>query len=135
MSLRQDVLDAIQASSILLVFITIFFNISYYKILSILKKEIPEGKLAKQRLINEMNYRILSFSFPVVFINASCFYLFMPLAVRIIKNSTFRFFDFDILLTGFIFIVFGLGIFLFWSLFLLYKSIRKKNSIKKAKST
>lgn len=130
MIIRQEILDAFQATSLILVFITVFFNIKYPLIVKNINIEIPEGKLAKKRAKKQILNNLLINNLPTMLLNGGSFYLFLPLTIKILKSSNFSLFHFDILPTAFIFIVLWIGLFFVWSFILFIITVLKILSIK-----
>ncbi|KXS38257.1 MAG: hypothetical protein AWU54_2226 [Candidatus Frackibacter sp. T328-2] len=129
MTLRQETLDAFQATSLILVFVTVFFNIKYPLIIENLNLKIPEGKKARQNLKDKMKTDLIINNLPTMILNGGSFYLFFPLTIKTIKTTNFEIFNFNILSTAFLFIEFWIGIFFIWSAILLVKTIIKIKSI------
>lgn len=134
MTLRQETLDAFQATSLILVFVTVFFNIKYPLIIENLNLKIPEGKKARRNLKDKMKKNLYINNLPTLILNGASFYLFLPLTIKTIKTTNFQIFEFNILSTSFVFIEFWIGIFFIWAAILLVKTIKKINSINIKKS-
>jgi flagellar biosynthesis protein FlhB len=123
----ESIIDSFSAISVLLVFIIMLFTLRYPKIIADINKEIPRKEKIKER---EREKRRLKSSFiincmPQTVLLGITAYLFLPLSIYIIKNSQFSFWNFDFLITIFIFISGWIWSFFIWSLVLGLKILFK----------
>lgn len=131
LDLDKQILDAFQASSIILVFVTILFSIRYPKIIEeINKEEIPTGDLAKKREKKRLIQVFMLNCFPLVFILIWCSYLFIPMFITVINNTKINLFHFGFLPTAFVFVVFWVWFLFIWSFWLSCFLYKKISSIK-----
>jgi hypothetical protein len=125
-NLNQTIESAIGAISVLLVFVTVLFSIRYPEINKVIEEELeirkPKAlKSQKEKIIKTIIFKWL----PVVLLNLIVVYVTTPLAVKIIKHSSFAIFNFDFLRTSFILIWSCNIMFFLYSVFLLVMLVRK----------
>lgn len=131
MDFRQELLDVFQATSLLIVFITVLFGLKYQVIIEDIKKEIPNGESAKKREKNRLTKSFFMNILTQIILLGSTSYIFLPIAVRIMVASEFRinFWNFDFLQTAYVMISIWLWVFFVWILWLAYKMIKKISRI------
>ena len=110
--INEEIRLAFDAMSLLLVFVTVLFDIRYKVIQKEIEKSIPEGDKAKKQLRRELIRGILINSAPLVVITGGISYLFSPLLRKVIEQSKLNIWNFDFFRSSFVFIV--LLIFLFF---------------------
>jgi len=135
MAINNTILNAFQSISLLLVFITIFFNIKYDVIKNDINANVPNGSTAREKLINRINKNFKKNCIPLLLFSGVSFYILFPLTVRIIKNSKFAIWNFNILRTSFIFISIWVGVLFVWSILLSYRIKQKIGEIKNSSDT
>jgi hypothetical protein len=129
--LDKILLDAFQASSIILVFVTILFGLRYPAIVNEVNREdILSGDLAKRREKKRLWNNFFVNCFPLVFISLWCSYLFLPLFIKVLQNTHFSLFEFDFLPTAFVFVSFWVWLLTVWSIFLSFLFIKRIRSIR-----
>lgn len=113
-----DLQSAPEFISLILVFITVFFDLRYPQIIKDIRKGIPSGEKAKKDLKLGLTNSLLTKSLPIVLINLLSFYLFLPSVIEIIKSYKLSLWNFDFAVSTFVFVAFLISIYLFWSLYL-----------------
>ncbi len=96
--------DIFTSLSLLLVFVVMYFSMYKDKIDTIKDVIIPNGKIAKQQLMKNINSMIISKLIPILFMTGFVWYLFLFSTIGIIWNSKFTFIGFDVLNTSLCFI-------------------------------
>ncbi len=132
MDFKSSIIDSFSATSVLLVFIIMLFSIRYPQIIQDINKEVPRKEKTKEC---EHEKRRLMHSFlinclPQTILLGITNYLFLPLTIHIIKNSQLSFWNFDFILTIFLFVVGWIWIFFIWSIILGLRVILKTLHIK-----
>lgn len=130
MSLRDAILDAAQLTSLILVFVTTLFGIRYPVIMDDLAREVPVGSKARQRERQKLVRSLLVNCLPPLIANTASAYLLSPLAVTTIRIAELRFWNFDIVLTSFMFVVVWVLSFAVWSWLLFIRLLLKILCIK-----
>lgn len=123
--LRQNILDAFQAISLLLVFVTMLFTLRYPAIVTDLNEETPSGLRARRKLADKLTRGFWMNAAPIILLDGAALYLLLPLAVEIIRSGTLMPWNADLLLRAYIFVVFWIGAFLVWSSLLGFRLVRK----------
>lgn len=84
-----------------------------------INKEIPSaGAIAIKNVKNELKSSLIANCIPLVILNFISGYLFLPLSIKVIRNSTFKLWNFDFLPTAFIFIAIWIWILLIWNMYI-----------------
>jgi hypothetical protein len=132
MQIHRTIVDILQASSIILVFLTVIFGVKYPLIISDLETEIPNEnkKNERNRVKKKLSQNFIMNCLPLTLLCAVFGYILLPFAFVIIKSSNIAIWNFDVLKTIFVIIVLWIWIMFFWFLLLAGKSIRKIMSIK-----
>lgn len=125
MDLNKLILDAVQAVSLILVFVTMLFTLRYPGIIKDIGEDIPEGERAKKREKDRLLHSFLVNSLPPLFLNGIAAYIFLPLTIKIIKQTHISLWQFDFLPTAFVLISFWVWCFFIWSLYLGFRMIKK----------
>lgn len=127
MDLRQLLLDAFQATSLLIVFITVLFGLRYQTIIEDINKDVPTGNLAKRREKRRLWGSFFINIFTQVIMIGLISYLFLPLIFKIVRINGLQicFWNFDFLTTAFIFVTIYIWIFFIWTIVLGYKILKK----------
>ena len=116
--INEEIRLAFDAMSLLLVFVTVLFDIRYKVIQKEIEKSIPEGDKAKKQLRRELIRGILINSAPLVVITGGISYLFSPLLRKVIEQSKLNIWNFDFFRSSFVFIVLLIFLFFLWSCYL-----------------
>jgi len=121
--LRGQALDSLQALTIFVAFVTVLFGIRYPAIAAALGKPLSgsDKPIARKNEKKELRRLFWSQCAPLALLAGVPAYLFLPLSVRIISESSFSLWNFDTLKTGFVLLTGYLAVFFGWSL---YQSIR-----------
>ncbi|MDQ0272754.1 uncharacterized BrkB/YihY/UPF0761 family membrane protein [Cytobacillus purgationiresistens] len=129
--LNKLVEGSFNAISILLVFSTGLFSISYPPINDVLNKDIDREKPKALKRQRENLYNILfSKCIPILIISFIIVYISLPLGIRIASESTLDLIHFDFIRTAYMLIWFlNIGIFII-SVYLLYRLIIKIKNCK-----
>ena len=114
----DDILNTFQATSLILVFVTLIFTVNYPKIIADINTNLPSGRMAikreKRRLKNSLFKRCLP---QILFFGISS-YIFLPLFVNIVTSFDLNLWNFDFVPTAYILITFWIWYIFLWSLFL-----------------
>jgi len=132
MDFIRIIIDSFSATSVLLVFIIMLFSLRYPQIMQDINKEVPRKEKTKEcerEKIRLMNSFIIN-CLPQIILLGITNYLFLPLTIHIIKNSRFNFWNFDFIITIFLFVVGWIWIFFIWSIILGLRVILKTLHIK-----
>ncbi|MED1607520.1 hypothetical protein MKX67_03755 [Cytobacillus sp. FSL W7-1323] len=124
--LNKLIEGSFNAISILLVFSTGLFSISYPSINDVLNEDIDRGKPKALKRQKEKLYNILfSKCIPILTLSTIIVYISSPLGIRIASESTLDLIHFDFIRTAYMLIWFlNIGIFII-SVYLLYQLIMK----------
>lgn len=127
-------MEAFQASSIILVFVTILFGIRYPIIIKeITDEDIPNGELAKKREKKRIKHSFLINCLPLNFVLLWCSYLFIPIFIKILKLTHINLFNFDFLPTSFVFVAIWIWILTLWSICLSILFAKRIDQLNKGK--
>jgi hypothetical protein len=130
MEIKESILEAFQATSLILVFLSMLFTINYPKIIKDLNLEIRNGERAKKKQKDKLIKNFLIHCVPTFLLSLSSLYLFSPLTLKIIKNIEFKLWNFSFLPMSFLFIVIWVCFIFIWITILTYKMLNKIKSIK-----
>jgi len=130
MEIKESILEAFQATSLILVFLSMLFTINYPKIIKDLNLEIRNGERAKKKQKDKLIKKFLIHCVPTFLLSLSSLYLFSPLTLKIIKNIEFKLWNFSFLPMSFLFIVIWVCFIFIWITILTYKMLNKIKSIK-----
>lgn len=130
MELRELILDAFQATSIILVFVTLLFSIKYPTLVSILQMEEPAGSKAKSRLKKTLITHFVTDAIPLLFLSIISFYMLLPLAINVICSDLLTLWSSDILPLAYIAITIWVMMLLIWIIILTYRLLVKIHQIK-----
>lgn len=111
----QEISIAFQATSLILVFVTVLFGIRYDRIREDIRKEKPAGKLG---ITDHRRYLLRSLAAncgPLLLVNGLASWLFAPLFLRVLGESSFALWDFDFARTSFVLIALSVVFFFVWS--------------------
>jgi len=130
MEIKESILEAFQATSLILVFLSMLFTINYPKIINDLNLEIRNGERAKKKQKDKLIKKFLIHCVPTFLLSLSSLYLFSPLTLKIIKNIEFKLWNFSFLPMSFLFIVIWVCFIFIWITILTYKVLNKIISIR-----
>jgi hypothetical protein len=128
--LDLEIQMAFQATSLVLVFVMVLFDLRYRQIQSDLQEFIPAGEEAKRDLMGKLRRSLLVNCGPLLLVNGGASYLFLPLFVRILGESRFEPWNFDLSRTSFVFIALLVFGFFLWSAYLAVQLVRRIGQIK-----
>lgn len=119
-TLHSQILDSLQTLTIFVAFVTVLFGIRYVQISRGLQSELPGSNKPTARNDAKADLRRLFWSqcIPLVVLNAIPAYIFLPLTLSIMENSTVNIWHFDTLETGFFFLAVYLIFFSLWCIYL-----------------
>jgi hypothetical protein len=125
--LRGQVLDSLQTLTIFVAFVTVLFGLRYPAIAAAVGKTLsaPEKEIARTNEKKELRRLFWSQCAPLALLAGAPAYLFLPLSVRIIGDSSFSIWDFDTVKTGFVLLTGYLAVFFGWSLYLSIRLVCK----------
>lgn len=83
MNIHQEILNICQATSVLLIFITMIFNLRYNTIVTDIEKELPNGKKARIRERRRVLHSFLINCLPQILFSGIVFYVFLPTVFEI----------------------------------------------------
>jgi hypothetical protein len=121
--LNEEIRAAFEATSLILVFVTILFDLRYPKIQRDIRAEIPLGDKAKGRHREKLWQSLLVNCAPLLLINGAASYLFLPLFIRVLQESHLELWDFDFSRTSFVFITLVVFVFFLWSGYLVVQLV------------
>lgn len=113
--LNEQIQTAFEAISLILVFVTVLFGLRYPQIQSDIQSLIPEGPKAKQRYRKTLWQSLMVNGVPLLLINGVASYLFLPLFVRVLRESRLNLWNFDFTRTSFVLIALLVFVFFLWS--------------------
>ena len=113
--LNEQIQTAFEAISLILVFVTVLFGLRYPQIQSDIQSSIPEGPKAKQRYRKTLWQSLMVNGVPLLLINGVASYLFLPLFVRVLRESRLNLWNFDFTRTSFVLIALLVFVFFLWS--------------------
>lgn len=119
--------DSFNIISLVLVFAFVLFDIRYPQIQKELKKLIPDKTLVEERKFfrTKLKECLLYKNSILILIYGLLLYLFLPLLIRVLKNSRFEIWNFELIHTAFILIIGLIFVFFLWSIYLAIKLILK----------
>ena len=125
-------LDNIVAiSGLLLTLITFLFNLAWPKISAALAQdEAIAGDKARKRAVKSVCSVLWLIVFPIFISFLLLFYINLPTAVRIIRNSQLSLWNFNVDSTLYVFVVLALLVFVLYNLWLIIRLIRKQTKLK-----
>jgi hypothetical protein len=113
--LDEEIATAFQATSLVLVFVTVLFGIRYERIRTDIRKPVPPGPEDRRDHRHRLYRSLVANCGPLLLVNGLSSWLFAPLLVRVIKASRFAVWDFDFARTSFVLIAMFVGFFFVWS--------------------
>ena len=118
--LRGQAHDSLQALTIFVAFVTVLFGLRYPAIAAALGRPLsgPDKPIARKNEKKELRRLFWSQCAPLALLAGAPAYLFLPLSVRIVRESSFSPWNFDTLKTGFVLLTVYLAVFFGWSLYL-----------------
>jgi len=105
-------------TSLILVFVTVLFGISYPQVQDDISEEIPPRSKAQKRHRTHLLRSLFRNGVPVFVVSGFTLFLFLPLAVRIVQNYQFTIWDFDFSASAFMFVVFLVMLLFGWCSYL-----------------
>lgn len=129
MESRDLILDTFQAVGIIVVFVTLLFDMKYPVITRALERECPEGTKAKLRFKKELRIHIMTDCLPVLFLTLVSFYILLPVAVEVFVRGEIRIWSHDVLPLAYVAITFWVfGIFV-WAVLLTGSLVFKSRKV------
>lgn len=113
--LESEITTAFQATSLLLVFVSVLFGLRYPQIRADINTEIPEGAKAKKSHRRLLRNSIVLNCLPVVLVTGMTFYLFLPTLLRIWESSHFEPWHFSFVWTSFVLVAMLVLLTFVWS--------------------
>ena len=123
--LDEEIRAAFEATSLILVFVTVLFGLRYPQIQRDIRAEIPVGDKAKGRHREKLWQSLLVNCIPLLLINGAASYLFLPLFARVLQESHLELWNFDFSRTSFVFIALVVFVFFLWSSYLAVQLVRR----------
>jgi len=123
--LDEEIKTAFEATSLILVFVTVFFTLRYPQLQSDIREEIPAGGKARSRHREKLRQSLLINCVPLLLINGGASYLFLPLFVRVLGESRFELWNLDFSRTSFVFVALLVFVFFLWSGYLAVQLTRR----------
>ena len=131
MTIDQEIKQAFDAISLLLVFVTVFFDLKYKIIQLDLKEKIPAGDKEKKHLQDKLVQSLFINCGLLAGVNGVITYMFAPMIVKLVQNVGFALWHFDFMRTAFVAISIFTLIFFIWSILLTGQLIKKIRGIGK----
>jgi len=125
MDLISEVKNSMEAISILVVFVTVLFEIRIKSIQKNLIKSIPVGDFAKKRHRTVLIRDIFFEALPLTFLIGLILYISLPILIKIFKTSTIRFCNFNFYLSAYVLIFHFIGYFFILSISVLVKLVAR----------
>jgi len=117
-TINQEINTAFQATSLLLVFISVLFGLRYRQI----KEDIAAPIHIPPEKLKDLHIRLwrslLINCLPIVVISGFIVYLFLPLFIKVCSKSRFAPWSFDLARTSFVFVAVLVFLFFLWSVYL-----------------
>ena len=126
-SSRRNLTGSPTPISLLMVFLTVFLDVVHKDATTSIKKSLPpkEQEKARKAYLNELVLLLCFKCLPLMFSFILLFYLLLPAAAKIIKESSFEIWQFDLGLTLFVFIEAAILVFAILSTSLTIKVLRR----------
>ncbi len=104
--LHTEILDTFQALTIFVAFVTILFALRYPTIVVAASTDLPDASKPQARLIEQRRRRSIFWSqcVPLFSLTLIPSYLFLPLFIRVLRESRLKMWDFDPVRTGYLFL-------------------------------
>ncbi len=103
--MATEIQTTFEAISLLLVFVTILFDVRYKPIQDDLRKDIPQGPKAKMILKKDLLQSLLINCGILVVVNGAIAFLLAPLYFKVIRESRLDLFGFDFMRTAYFIVV------------------------------
>lgn len=124
--IENEAASTLQATSVLLVFLTLLFTLRYPEIAADLQMEnLGEKVKERAKRVRELKVRVITHLLPVVLGGASLSWLQAPLVGRIVAESRLELWSFDILPTAIVMVEVWVITITVWSLALTILLMRK----------
>lgn len=132
-NLHNEILEIIQAISILLVFVTSLFTLKYTKVTKLISKKSSEyrQKSDKEKYITDLKSSIIVDMLPQLILTLAISILLVPVVISVQACFIVSFKDIDILVSLFIIIVICIWSIGLWNIKLLWSIITKIIAVKK----
>lgn len=126
------IIDSFSAISVMLVFVVMLFSLRYPIIIKDMDMEIPEIEKTKkrERERKRLKHSLVVNCVPQIAAFGIIAYLFLPLTINIINNTRLCIWNFDFIITVFMFVVVSIWFFFIWSFILGLKIFCKMRRIK-----
>ena len=117
MTTAQQIKDAFDAISLILVFVTVIFGVKYPAIWRDIKSEPPPPaqQIARKQYRANLRKRLLTDCVPLVIVTGAAWFLFLPLFVHVAGDEPFHPWNRDVTDNAFLFVAGMTGIFFVWS--------------------
>ncbi len=93
--IRQNIIDNLQGTNIILIFVTTFFSLRYPDAISIVKEDIPEGPIAIQAYEKKLRTSLYSNCIIPLLLSFSLFVLCAPLVIEVFRSGQFKLWSLD----------------------------------------
>jgi hypothetical protein len=123
--LDEEITTAFQATSLILVFVTVLFGIRYERIRTDIRKPVPPGPEDRRDHRRWLFRSLVANCGPLLLVNGLSCWLFAPLLLRVLKQSRFAVWDFDFARTSFVLISLFVAVFFAWSCVLTIQMARR----------
>ena len=114
-NIDEQIETAFHSTELIIVFLTLFFTLRYPEIQADVDAKVPEGDVAKKNHKRKLMISMRAKCLPFVLVNSAVTYLYVPLLVRVIKNSRIDLWNFDFTRTSFFLIAATVIWFCLWS--------------------
>ncbi|HUZ40845.1 MAG TPA: hypothetical protein VMU68_05585 [Acidimicrobiales bacterium] len=119
-TLQAQALDAFQALTLFVAFVTVLFGVRYSSIASAGYADLPGREKPEARKIEQAKRHSIFWAqcVPLVCLTAMPIYVFLPLAFRIVSHGLFRWWGFDVVTQSFVLLTAYLLLFFSWTVVL-----------------
>jgi hypothetical protein len=114
-NIDEQIETAFHSTELIIVFLTLFFTLRYPEIQADVDAKVPEGDVAKKNHKRKLIVSMRAKCLPFVLVNSVVTYLYMPLLVKVLRNSKLSLWDFDFTRTSFFLIAAAVMYFCYWS--------------------
>lgn len=93
--IRENIIDSLQGTSIILVFVTTFFSSRYPDAMRIIKEDIPEGPIAIRDYEKQIKTSLCSNCIIPLLLSILVLVFCVPLVIEVFRSGQFRLWSLD----------------------------------------
>lgn len=123
--IEDQIREASDMMSLILVFVTILFGVRYPQIQDDLAEEVPAGEAARRRHRAKLRRSLMVNALPLLLVAGISTFLFVPLSLQIGEHYTMSLNDFNLVVSAFVFLTSLIAILFAWSLILAGKLVNR----------